>query len=138
MGVLPRCVSRVPCIFEASFHPVDEFREPAKTLFNAGLARFTGQEIAGLAESWQHKRERLGSLFEQGLTKAPVPCLQPDVEKPSLTSVVATFICGSIAVEKYSLLSPRFAPSLHVQRGADITMKLSYRHIKVYFGVSPR
>ena len=25
-----------------------------------------------------------------------------------MTSVVAAFICGSIAVEKYSLLSPRF------------------------------
>jgi len=49
---------RIPIshIDRTSLHLVDEFREPAKLLFNAGLARFTDQEIAGLAESWQHKR----------------------------------------------------------------------------------
>ena len=94
---------------------VDEFREPAKTLFSAGLARCTDQEIAGSAESWQHKREWFGPPVEQRLTKGQVPCLQPDADKPSLTSVVATFICGSIAVEKYSLLSPRFVP-VHQRR----------------------
>ena len=109
MGVLPGCAPLVPRIFEASFHSIDEFREPAKTLFDAGLARSTDQEVAGSAESWQRKRECFDSLAEQGLTKEQVPCLQPDVEKQSLNSVVATFIRGSIAVEKYSLLSPRFA-----------------------------
>lgn len=44
---------------KASFYLADEFREPAKLLFNAGLARFTDQKIAGLAESWQHKRTYL-------------------------------------------------------------------------------
>jgi hypothetical protein len=42
---------------KTSFHSADEFREPAKVLFNAGLARFTDQDVAELAESWQHKRE---------------------------------------------------------------------------------
>jgi hypothetical protein len=37
-----------------------------------------------------------------------VPCLQPDAEKESITSAIAVFICGSIAVEKYSFLSQRF------------------------------
>lgn len=46
------------CAFDVtSFRSVDEFREPAKLLFDAGLARLTDQEIAELAESWQHKRE---------------------------------------------------------------------------------
>ena len=40
-----------------SFYSADEFKEPAKVLFNAGLARFTDQDVAGLVESWQHKRE---------------------------------------------------------------------------------
>jgi len=47
---------QIPHINKTSPHLVDEFREPAKLLFNAGLARFTDQEVAGLAESWQHKR----------------------------------------------------------------------------------
>lgn len=42
---------------KTSFHSADEFREPAKVLFNAGLARFIDQDVAGLAESWKHKRE---------------------------------------------------------------------------------
>jgi len=42
---------------KTSFHSADEFKEPAKVLFNAGIARFTDQDVAGLAELWQHKRE---------------------------------------------------------------------------------
>jgi len=47
---------------KTSFHSTDEFREPARVLFNAGLARFIDQDVAGLAESWQHKRECFLSL----------------------------------------------------------------------------
>lgn len=47
----------MPMFDITSLHSVDEFREPAKLLFNAGLSRLTDQGIAGLAESWQHKRE---------------------------------------------------------------------------------
>ena len=57
----------IPYIGKASLHLVDEFREPAKLLFNAGLARFTDQEIAGLAESWQHKRVYFWSLGSTGV-----------------------------------------------------------------------
>ena len=54
------CVTQVRIqtseVDEISVYLLDEFREPAKQLFNAGLARFTDQKIAGLAESWQHNR----------------------------------------------------------------------------------
>lgn len=49
-------------VAKTSLHSADEFREPAKVLFNAGLARFIDQDVAGLAESWQHKRECFLSL----------------------------------------------------------------------------
>ena len=62
-------------IGRTSFHSADEFREPAKVLFSAGLARITDQDVAGLAESWQRKREcylplRLTSVNEDA---SPMP-----------------------------------------------------------------
>ena len=65
MGVLSRCVLHLFHICEALAHSVDEFREPAKVLFHAGFTRFTDQEMAGLAESWQRKREH----FDPGLNE---------------------------------------------------------------------
>ena len=49
---------RIPILHvdKTSFRSVDDFREPAKLLFNAGLARITDRKIAELAESWQRKR----------------------------------------------------------------------------------
>ena len=47
---------------KTSSYSADEFKEPAKALFNAGLARLTDQDVAGLAESWQHKREHYPPL----------------------------------------------------------------------------
>jgi hypothetical protein len=58
MGVLSRCAFLLCHTYEASSHFVDEFKEPAKVLCHAGFARLTDQEMAGLAESWQRKREK--------------------------------------------------------------------------------
>ncbi|PPQ70616.1 hypothetical protein CVT25_011982 [Psilocybe cyanescens] len=72
--------------FEAS----NELRQPIRTLFNATIANMPDEESIAMTEKWQHY----------------VPSLQPDAEKETANAALALFICGSIASEKYTLLSP--------------------------------
>ncbi|KAH9480388.1 WD repeat-containing protein 7 [Psilocybe cubensis] len=72
--------------FEAS----NELRQPIRTLFNATVSNMTDEESIAITEKWQHC----------------VPSLQPDAEKETESAALALFICGSIASEKFTLLSP--------------------------------
>jgi len=85
----------------------DEFREPIRLLFDAGVARLPDEGSTLLVEHWQHYRASAPYRVINVLSVLAVPCLQPDAEKESITAATAVFICGSVAVEKYSLLSPR-------------------------------
>lgn len=71
--------------------------------------------------TWQMKNllqlRRSGSIMVNYMSNATmfcllfilfsVPSLQPDAEKETENAALALFICGSIASEKFTLLSPR-------------------------------
>lgn len=83
-----------------------EIRQSIRILFDETVASLPDEEAIHIAEDWQHY-----GLFtawvrsENANCVYLVPSLQPDAEKESITAALALFICGSIASNKYSLLS---------------------------------
>ncbi|EIW81457.1 hypothetical protein CONPUDRAFT_124586 [Coniophora puteana RWD-64-598 SS2] len=71
------------------FESSHDIRHAARILVDAGVVRMSDEESVMLCDRWQHH----------------LPWLQPDAYKESELAALALFICGSIAVEKYSLLS---------------------------------
>ncbi|KAF8195899.1 hypothetical protein K438DRAFT_1826706 [Mycena galopus ATCC 62051] len=71
------------------FDSSNELRQAARTLFDASVARLPDDEAMGITEHWQHY----------------LPCLQSTTDRELLPSALALFLCGQIAIEKYSLIS---------------------------------
>ncbi|KAG6372767.1 hypothetical protein JVT61DRAFT_7165 [Boletus reticuloceps] len=67
----------------------NELRDAARILFDAGVVKLSDEESAALVDAWQHH----------------LPCLQPSADQDSKQSGLALFLCGYMAIEKYSLLS---------------------------------
>ncbi|KAL0960599.1 hypothetical protein HGRIS_005631 [Hohenbuehelia grisea] len=72
------------------FDGSNETRHAVRMLFDAAVAALTDEETMSFAEKWQPQ----------------LPCLQPPAEHESPSSALALFLCGYLAGEKYSLLSP--------------------------------
>ncbi|KAF9220526.1 WD40 repeat-like protein [Gyrodon lividus] len=71
------------------FDSSNETRHAARILFDAGVVRLSDEESVALVDAWQHH----------------LPSLQPSAEQDSRQSGLALFLCGYMAVEKYSLLT---------------------------------
>ncbi|KAL0567058.1 hypothetical protein V5O48_014937, partial [Marasmius crinis-equi] len=71
------------------FDGTNEIRQAARMLFDAAAVGLTDDEINSTVEAWQHQR---------------IPCLQPTIHKESTAAALALFLCGYLAVERYSLL----------------------------------
>ncbi|KAF8549736.1 WD40 repeat-like protein [Imleria badia] len=67
----------------------NELRHAARILFDSGVVKFSDEESCALVDAWQHH----------------LPCLQPSADQDSKQSGLALFLCGYMAIEKYSLLS---------------------------------
>ncbi|KAK7061717.1 WD-repeats-region domain-containing protein [Favolaschia claudopus] len=71
------------------FDSSNELRQASRLLFDASVARLSDGEANALAEHWQHH----------------LPCLQSTTDRELLPAALALFLCGQIAIEKYSLMS---------------------------------
>ncbi|KIJ14943.1 hypothetical protein PAXINDRAFT_176598 [Paxillus involutus ATCC 200175] len=83
---------KAPCVIHLArqwFDSSNELRHAARILFDAGIVRLSDEESVALVDAWQHH----------------LPSLQPSAEQDSKQSGLALFLCGYMAVEKYSLLS---------------------------------
>ncbi|KIK98529.1 hypothetical protein PAXRUDRAFT_800852 [Paxillus rubicundulus Ve08.2h10] len=83
---------KAPCVIHLARQWLDssnELRHAARVLFDAGIVRLSDEESVALVDAWQHH----------------LPSLQPSAEQDSKQSGLALFLCGYMAVEKYSLLS---------------------------------
>ncbi|KAJ3759980.1 hypothetical protein EV360DRAFT_81604 [Lentinula raphanica] len=67
----------------------DELRHSVRLLFDAAVIRLTDEETNAIVDEWQHQ----------------LPCLQPTAEKESALAALSLFLCGYLAVHRYSLLS---------------------------------
>ncbi|KAI0345585.1 hypothetical protein BDW22DRAFT_1426257 [Trametopsis cervina] len=65
-----------------------ELRLASRQLFEAGVARLPDGEVIKLVDSWQSK----------------LSCSQDQGARDTTTSALALYICGSVAVDKYTLL----------------------------------
>ena len=81
-----------------------ELRSAAKLRFEVGIARLDDEEIVQVVESWQSYRELPSPTLARSSDAVLVPCLQSDAAKDSIRSALSLFICGWIAVDKYTLL----------------------------------
>ncbi|KAF7355313.1 WD-REPEATS-REGION domain-containing protein [Mycena sanguinolenta] len=61
----------------------------ARFLFDASVARLPDDQASAITEHWQHY----------------LPCLQSTADRELLPAALALFLCGQIAIEKYSLIS---------------------------------
>ncbi|KAJ7904510.1 hypothetical protein B0H14DRAFT_2663171 [Mycena olivaceomarginata] len=71
------------------FDSSNELRQAARFLFDASVARLPDDEANAITEHWQHY----------------LPCLQSPTDRELLPAALALFLCGQIAIEKYSLIS---------------------------------
>ncbi|EGN97892.1 hypothetical protein SERLA73DRAFT_55174 [Serpula lacrymans var. lacrymans S7.3] len=71
------------------FESSNEIKQAARLLFDAGVTRLSDEENMSLVDAWQHH----------------LPCLQPTADKESARAALALFVCGFMAIEKYSLMS---------------------------------
>lgn len=85
----------------------DELRPAVRTLFDATIKNLSDQEAIEIFEKWQHFGLSRNYILPCLAQSSIVPTLQPDAEKESLTAALALSICGSIASEKYSMLSAK-------------------------------
>ncbi|KAH9932736.1 WD40 repeat-like protein [Epithele typhae] len=67
-----------------------EVRHTARLLFDAGVARLSDHETTEIMDNWQNY----------------LPTLRSEKEKESQQSALALCVCGFIAVDKYTLLTP--------------------------------
>ncbi|KAJ3534487.1 hypothetical protein NM688_g7130 [Phlebia brevispora] len=65
-----------------------ELRNASRLRFEAGIVRLLDEEVVQLVENWQDS----------------LPSLQEGPFKDSTRSAMALFICGTVAIEKYTLL----------------------------------
>ncbi|KAL6301983.1 hypothetical protein BKA93DRAFT_436971 [Sparassis latifolia] len=82
---------RPPClsILAERWLRTSELRHAYRVLFDAGVAQRSDAETIQMVEKWQ----------------SSLPCLQLEADRESVSSAMALFICGFIAVEKYSFLT---------------------------------
>ncbi|KAF8627389.1 hypothetical protein AX17_006204 [Amanita inopinata Kibby_2008] len=66
-----------------------ELRQSCRVVFDASIVRLSDDEANILVEQWQHL----------------LPCLHMNIEKESITSALALYLCGYLAVDKYSIMS---------------------------------
>ncbi|KAJ7276394.1 hypothetical protein B0H12DRAFT_1199167 [Mycena haematopus] len=71
------------------FDSSNELRQAARILFDASVARLPDDQASAITEHWQHY----------------LPCLQSTTDRELLPAALALFLCGQIAIEKYSLIS---------------------------------
>ncbi|KAL4249830.1 hypothetical protein ABKN59_006616 [Abortiporus biennis] len=67
---------------------INALRHSSRLLTDAGIARLSDEETIRLADIWQ----------------TDLPILQPDVAKTAVRAALSLFICGSIAIQRYTLL----------------------------------
>ena len=93
-----------------TYQMVVELRSAARILFDAGIANLSIEETMTLVERWQHHCRSLVCMIYSIIYSDiifSVPSLQPDAERKLPAVAMALFLCGYIAADKYSLLSPR-------------------------------
>ncbi|KAJ6515899.1 hypothetical protein C8R45DRAFT_222526 [Mycena sanguinolenta] len=71
------------------FDSSNELRQAARFLFDASVARLPDDQASAITEHWQHY----------------LPCLQSTTDRELMPAALALFLCGQIAIEKYSLIS---------------------------------
>ncbi|EPQ54828.1 WD40 repeat-like protein [Gloeophyllum trabeum ATCC 11539] len=92
LGALVGPAYQVPSpvfLANAWFNASSELRAAIHLLFDAGLACLSDEETNRIIDTWQPS----------------LPYLQPEERRLSHTAAMALFLCGYIAVSKYSLLS---------------------------------
>ncbi|EJU02945.1 hypothetical protein DACRYDRAFT_115248 [Dacryopinax primogenitus] len=71
------------------YDPSSEIQHGARLLFNAVVSQMADSEVISIAELWQRQ----------------LPCVQPDASQNSAACARALLIAGTLAAERYSLLS---------------------------------
>ncbi|PFH54032.1 hypothetical protein AMATHDRAFT_815 [Amanita thiersii Skay4041] len=73
----------------AWFRSSVEMRQSCRTVFDASIARLSDDEAGTMIEQWQHQ----------------LPCSPTNMGRDSAVAALALYLCGYLAVEKYSIMS---------------------------------
>jgi hypothetical protein len=104
-----------------------EARMAIRVVFDARVAQMNDDEMMGCVDTWMNIRESPGWSRLEGriLTRSQVPVSPQNDNMNSIPAATALFICGYIAVGKYSLLSSKYDYIIHARTNPCLT---SYQH----------
>ena len=74
-------------------------------MFDASVAKLSDDEANILVEEWQRQRALVPLTISLVADPFEVPSLQTNFNKEVISSPLALYLCGYVAVEKYSIMS---------------------------------